>query len=525
MIVFIFNKTFRLLTENVHLLMGDHEKSLLNQVEIDRCHYKHINFYALDAEQQINDKLTMIKHYFDDISQLSSRLQQITPTSTEITHFIHELSSILGSLESKKIKLIRLKAKIPDGVLDAKRALYAADHALLSDSPEENIALKNHFVALKELMSNSNKSYNRIIKQGGTVNFILYETTMLYWKKLSEYRSQLLLIMDHINQCTQLTKTGQLVQRCLQNAIQQTPSGAETNRALRLLVKTTPHQMHRNHWMNEIGLYSIDGRRACQFLKKTDKPFFYMPDSDQMQHIDYDPECDLADLGGNCFGEAVLFMHDLSLGRFKRLCPEAGIINFQLDQTLTLPFQKILLGQAETEVSADSRHQSLQWEDVQPLILENPDFKPGDICGIFLAVNEYTQAKTAFSPGHIAVIAKLDTTLSPYKYIVFEKAIGVFGLVDDESLEYIVRQHIMAMYAGMHYSRMYFTKYGEASLATYQFVSKINPITPDSPPGKRLEAPNVGSFFEADKHLSSPGDQTLVVSAIKPREPVVPAKA
>lgn len=503
MIEFIFNKTFRLLTEHPHLLIGDHEQSLLNKVTTDRRHYTYINFYAIDAEQQINEKQQVIRNYIDDISQLSNRLQRISSPDMETQTFVNELSDILLSLESKKNKLTQLKTKIPEGMLDTKRALYAAKQASLSDSSEEDVALKNRLVTLTDFMTHANKEYNRIIKQGGSINVILFETTRLYWIKLCENTNHLHSIIDYINRCAQLTTIGQLVQRCLHSSLQKIPSTNQINRALNLLSTTTPNLMNRNHWMSQIAFSSVNGRKTCQFLQKSGQSFFHMPHSEEMYHIDYDPQCDLADTGGNCFGESLMFIHALSIGRFKRLCPEAGIINFQLDQTRKLAFQKILIGQGETHVSEKSEHQSLQWEDVKNVLIENPHFKPGDLCGIFFSMNEYTRAKRRFTPGHIAVIAKLDITQSPYKYVVFEKEIGVFGLVDDASLEYIISQQIMAIYEGMNYSKIDLTKYGEASPSTYQFISKIKPITADAPATRRPDAPNVHSFFEAVKPLSS----------------------
>ena len=114
-------------------------------------------------------------------------------------------------------------------------------------------------------------------------------------------------------------------------------------------------------------------------------------------------------------------------------------------------------------------------------------------------MNEYTQSQTSFTTGHIAVLASMDVSQSFYKYIVFEKELGVFGVVDDESLEYIFMQQIMAIYGGMNYSKIKLNKYGEATPATYQFISKIKPITEDAPQmitGQAQGKPNAHAFFE-----------------------------
>ena len=503
MIEFIFNNASLYLETYAHLLRGEHEKSLLHKVTTANKKYKHIDFYALDAEKQINDKLTMIRLYIDEISPLFNRLQQISPREVEISTFINKLTSVLLSLESKKDKLTRLQTRIPEGMLDAKRALFAMESDFLSDSLDENNALKSLLVTLKNVMHNTNKEYNCIIKQGGSIHFILFETTKLYWMKLREYKNCLKSVIDYIEQCSQLTKTGELVRRCLDNAHINTPS---TNHAMKLLDKATRNKITINRLMNDIGFSSINGRNTCAFLKDAGKPFFHIPHNENMYHIDYDPTCDLAEAAGNCSGESKMFIHALSIGRFKRLCPEAGTINFQLEQTRRWPFEKTTIGEGQTDVSAETIHQSLQWEDVKKVLIDNPHFNTGDICGMHLSMNEYTQAQKGFTTGHVAVLAKLDVTQSLYKYIVFEKELGVFGLVDDESLEYVFSQQIMAIYEEVNYSKIKLTKYGEATPSTYQFISKIKPIAEDVPQiiaNQILDKPNAHSFFETVNPLST----------------------
>jgi len=503
MIEFIFYNASRILTEYDHLLIGDHEKALLNKVTLALENYKHINFYALNAEEQINDKLTLIRNYIDEIGPLLNRLQRLSPPDAETKACITELSSVFTSLTTKKEKLIRLKTKIPEGMLDVKRALLAVECDSLSDSPDENAVLKDRLAILKDFMSNANKEYNLIIKQGGSINVILFETTKLYWMKLREYKNRLIPVIDYIDQCSQLTRTGELVRRCLDNAHGNIPS---TNGALKLLNKAAKNSINTNHLISKIGFSSVNGRRACAFLKDSGKAFFHMPHNELMYHIDYDPTCDLSEAAGNCFGESMMFIDALSIGRFKRLCPEAGIINYQLEQTRQLAFKKTPIGEGETDVSADSIHQSLQWEDAKKALIDNPHFNPGDICGMSLSMNAYTQAQKGFMFGHCAVLAKLDVTQSLYKYIVFEKELGIFGLVDDESLEYIFSQQIMAIYEEVNHSKIKLNKYGEATPLTYQFISKIKPITKEASqmiagriPGKS----NTHSFFEPGNPRSS----------------------
>lgn len=480
MIEFIFNKTSRILREHPQLFASEHEQKLLNKMTLDKNNYSFINFYALNAEEQINNKLATIEVYLSDISRVLKKLKENSVPNTELIELINEFSGIIASLENKKDKIIRLKAIIPEGMLDIKRVLHAidVDQAILSNSIVDDSMLKHLFLVLKDFMKHANKDYNKIIKQGGSLDFILFETSKLYWMKLEDYRKNLKHVMAYLKQCATLTNSGDLVLRCCQNALAKIPATAS---ALNFLGKWNLKQTTFDSLINQIGFSSTTGQKIGRYLITSGKPFFHMPHNENRYHIDYEPTLDLAETGGNCVGESMMFIQDLSVGRFKRLCPEAGIVNFQLDQTKKLSFQKTVLGQAETDVSAVSKHQSLQWEDAKEILIDNPDFKEGDLCGIFFSMNEYTRAQRTFTPGHIAVVAKLDTSKSLYKYVVFEKEIGVFGLVDDESLEYIINKQIMNIYRGMNYSKMELTKYQEASPATYQFISLIQPVTEDAP--------------------------------------------
>jgi hypothetical protein len=162
MIEYIFYNTSRLLTEYAHLLTGLREKGLAAKAQCALNNYKHINVYDINAGEQINDKLTIIREYIDEIDQLLNRLQQTSPKWDQACTFINELSDVLASLKSKKDKLMRLQSTIPDGMLDIKRSFIAAEHDALSLSPDEHSKLKQCLMMLKEMMGNANKEYNLI---------------------------------------------------------------------------------------------------------------------------------------------------------------------------------------------------------------------------------------------------------------------------------------------------------------------------------------------------------------------------
>lgn len=93
------------------------------------------------------------------------------------------------------------------------------------------------------------------------------------------------------------------------------------------------------------------------------------------------------------------------------------------------------------------------------------------------------------------VVAKLDTNLNPYKYIIYEKDFGAFGLTDDESLEYLISEQILPLYRGMNYSKIKLVKYGEASTETYDLLNKIKPQT-GIPQKESTASDSINTYFD-----------------------------
>jgi len=242
------------------------------------------------------------------------------------------------------------------------------------------------------------------------------------------------------------------------------------------LSKIRNKSVDKTNFVATLGFSDSTAVGCCNRLQRLGKNFFYLPHSNDKYHFDYNPNDDLVGTGGDCFGQSMMIISSLAQGKFKWLCPEAGLLNYQLDQSRPLPspFTKETIASAETEVSDESEHDSPQWSDLQQ-VFSDEQMKAGDLCGLTFAMNSYTMSQRSFTAGHIAVVAKLDTERSLYKYIVFEKEYGVFGLVDDASLELVVKQ-IMDMYKGMSYSKAKLVKYGEATDNTYELISSIKPV-------------------------------------------------
>ncbi|HAT9123266.1 TPA: Dot/Icm T4SS effector PieD/LirF, partial [Legionella pneumophila subsp. pneumophila] len=491
MIKDILNTIASLVEENVVVFASERGKQLLQKVKADLVSFKPINFYALDAGKQITDALKLIESYCIEMNRIFDELNHQSSVSLANEKLTHKIKNILTNLKNKQNKITQLREKIPEGMLDIKRALYIVENSFLSESEPEEKELRSKFKRIKKFMSNSNKEYLDLIKKGGLLNTVLLDTTTLYWNQLHEYSTLLNQCRITLQKSHHLTKEGQLALRCFNSAIQKMPPKKHIINALKILNKPNS----KTEAIEKIGFVSPHGREACMQLTCWGKKFFYIPRSEEMYHFDYDPKEDLNETGGNCFGESMMFIHFLSKGAIRWLCPEAGLINFQLDQTRNLKFKKATLGEGETLVSDNSPHDSLEWEDMRPVLLDNPYFKPGSLCGVIFSMNDYTKAKREFTAGHMIVVAKLDTNLNPYKYIIYEKDFGAFGLTDDESLEYLISEQILPLYRGMNYSKIKLVKYGEASTETYDLLNKIKPQT-GIPQKESTASDSINTYFD-----------------------------
>lgn len=271
MIEFVFHKVSRLLTEYAHILNDESEKKLLNKIKSDLSSYQFINFYAVRVDLQCDNKLKMIDDYLQDIGLLERKLRRTPSPGHEITFLINELKATLISLAEKKAKILRLKAKIPEGILDTKRALFVANADALSYSTQEDTKLKTQLDALKEFMKGANRAYNVLIRQGGTLSVILYGITALYWIKLHEFRVMLTQTIADV-ESSDLTPTGKLAQRSLVSALGRIPSIEQITPMLQL---TTDSNERRSHisFKPQSSFYSIDGRKICSFLQQSNKLF------------------------------------------------------------------------------------------------------------------------------------------------------------------------------------------------------------------------------------------------------------
>ncbi|RUR07824.1 type IV secretion protein Dot [Legionella sp. km772] len=469
---FVLAKIASFLEHHEAVISDMDEKNLLAKVKKDLAQFKPINFYHPEAGTQLFDALSLLQDYKIRLVSIHNGLKEKPTPSPALIKSISELDKVLFLLDNKISKLENLQRRIPDGILDVKRALWLKKE--LSSVKEKDSSLQASLGLLKEHLTKLNREYVALAKTGDSLPNMLWTTSSFYWTQLAVYRDLLKAQADLFEEnAAYLTESGNLAARCLMNALKTMPSAKIIDKVL-LSIQTT--RVNKANFVKAYGFCATMAIDCCRGLQQLKKNFFYLPHDNSRYHFDYNPADDLVGTGGDCFGQSMMLIISLAQGRFKWLCPEAGLLNYQIDQSrpLPAPFVKETLASAETEVSADSEHHSIQWDDLRTLFNEE-HFKAGDLCGLTFAQNDYTKAQRSFTAGHIAVVAKLDVERSPYKYLLFEKEFGVFGLADEESLELVVKK-IMAMYEGMNYSKVKLTKYGDATDQTYKLMTSFKPV-------------------------------------------------
>lgn len=206
----ILNTIASLIEENAEVFAGESEKQLVQKVKVDLESFKPINFYALDAEKQIADLLLLIESYYIEMSRKLDELNHQYPISLVNKKLISKIENILTELKNKQNKITQLRDKIPEGILDIKRALYIAESSFLSESQAEETEITSKFKLIKKFMSNLDREYLDLIKKGGLLNSILLDTTTLYWIKLREYSVLLKECCISLQKSHQLTEEGRL---------------------------------------------------------------------------------------------------------------------------------------------------------------------------------------------------------------------------------------------------------------------------------------------------------------------------
>ncbi|HHT9838123.1 TPA: type IV secretion protein Dot, partial [Legionella pneumophila] len=145
MIKDILNTIASLVEENIVVFASERGKQLLQKIKADLASFKPINFYALDAEKQIKDALKLIESYCIEMNRILDELNHQSSVSLANEKLINKIKNILTNLKNKQNKINLLREKIPEGMLDVKRALYIAKNSFLSESEPEEKELRLKF--------------------------------------------------------------------------------------------------------------------------------------------------------------------------------------------------------------------------------------------------------------------------------------------------------------------------------------------------------------------------------------------
>ncbi len=465
-----------------HKAIAKKNTALFEKAKKDAKLFPSMDYYHPHAQDKLSKTLEMLTEYQTSFSLLR---QTFTKDYEQV---LFEIDEILLFLSKAKNILELLIRKIPHGMLDVKRALRL-QHTKLGKLPSENEQLKNYLLLLNNFLTTINQEFIGLVQSGDSLENILWNTSLFYWEQLRDYHELLRESKNYFNNCTaNLTDSGILAAQSINNAFNEMPLLETINSSLSLMHRPG---VNKKNLLNIQGFCSPTAINCCVHLTELNKTYFHLPHHNNKYHFDYNPTQDLIEVGGDCFGQSMMIIFSLIKGEFKWLCPEESLLNYQIEQTRPVPkpLSQETIASAETEVSAQSTYNSIQWSDLYQLF-SNEHLKKDSICALSFAQNSYTKSNRSFNSSHIAVVAKLDQERSPYKYILFEKELGLFGLSDEESLEILVKT-IMNLYQKMNYSIVKLIKYGEVSEQGYQLLDSFRPFASSAP---AATASTVGIF-------------------------------
>jgi len=441
-----------------------------------------------------------------------------------------------GNLQVRLDKHKKLAEKIPEGMVDVKKALYllvarkqaentiekhekklltmtgGSDKAALentvkelksslafSDSADEDANIVAMLTELRLLMKNSVSGYRDIAIKGGELNGFLQDTTAFYWENLYLYRETLSAVNGYLKGATNLSDKGKFIARCVDEALNDMPpkesivtalakvDKVDTSLSARAKVYETPKKR-----ATDTGFYQLIATSFIEDLfKKNSGSFFYIPYNSTVYTLDHPAHQDFSDALGNCYGESSMFLQRINgvNPTFNNICPERDLLNFQLDQTRNIAGQqeKFELGAVKKDKDVDltKSDNNVKWDDIKDILLKEVDSKKnGDLC--LIKLGDATVAGHATSVGHVLGLIKMKNP-SPYKYVVYDYNFGAVGLTSDEQLKLYV-DNLLDHYCAFYSFKL--EKQGELSDAGASFISGIGALNAPAPAGDYARANN-----------------------------------
>jgi hypothetical protein len=436
--------------------------------------------------KKVNKENALLQKYLSFHLKLKEKIPRGMLDIKRALVLLQELSSIQIALEIKKKELSNLQKgnSTIEGIQKEIAQLKQKESALtFSTSENVNKKIKEMLKELQGLMSNSIKGYQELIVRGGDLNEYLHQTTAFYWENLSLYRKTLSALNEYTKHASGLTAQGTFLVECIDNAYKLTPKETAINQALNAVKKVdTDLNIRKQQYDVAVENQQIRFYRnkavtlTTSFFNTATKPSFLLPYNPVNYVLDHPENTDYADARGNCYGETQMFLQRIN-GKnpsINNICPETDLLNFQLDQTRKPSTEGAAVKLGTVLKSADQA--GLTWDSIKDLLTKEVHSKKhGDLCYFRLDGGSVKGHDTTV--GHVIGFIKMKDP-SPYKYVLYDYSYGAMGFADDEQLSIFFKEILEGEKGYCYFSKCSFEKVGEVSNECQKFVSKIKPLEP-----------------------------------------------
>ncbi len=472
----------------------------------------------IDKIQSIDENVKGYKPIANQHNRIKGKLDKHIKIATEIPEGMLDVKRALSF--QGELKVIQNKIQIEQHMLssltdpekiqsskDRLAGLEKKEQTLLSikfsATDEEDKEIKERLEELRGLMSSSIKGYQEIAVAGGDLNAFLHKTTGFYWENLYVYRKTLAAFNKYIENGLDLTPEGQLVQKCIENALNETPSNLVILNALVRVSKVDKNLNKRedkyDEYVQDILEWDSDDdesdddddsedkipvrfyKRAAvsiaeAILNEQSAPLFFIPYNSRSYVLDHPAGSDLADTLGNCYGETQMFLYRINgkNPKFNNICPQTELLNLQLDQSRSMAAtESQVIGTFEANKEAG---EFVNWNTMKDMLTQEVDSqKNGDVCWLkLMGARVPGHAKNV---NHAIGFIKLSNP-SPYKYVVYDYSLGAMGFSTDEQLGLYFKKMLEGEEALYPYSKCVLNKIAEVSDECQSFFNGPNGVKP-----------------------------------------------
>lgn len=539
---------------NINIIKGC--KSIINGIQKAKIilDIKKINMVSQTMEliEQIENKENI-----SSLSQAKDKLRRTIQAQRSSDQSIIKLKDTISHLQKKLKKTENLQEKLPKGMLDIKRALYFVylqkstrekiEKEQAKKPPEQSQQKLHKYIqqqqevkfcmddkqdveqllieqleAINKLMSSIRIEYQKLENTGGQKTIYLHKTTAFYWESLHVYRLALLNLKNHIDEISKngaLSQTGKLVEECINQAVKDLPSTEKINSGLNAskIVDNFPSEFNKQykHDKEKDQRLSYFKMQALELVKGETGPtgkYFYLPYSNIQYSLDHPSGTDFADAAGNCHGETLMFLQQIGTKQnINNICPEADLIEFQLDQTKTIE------GTSPTTLGEKiEKIEKVEWGDVEALLKHPIIDEYGDLCQISLGGLELESGAIV---GHSIGLLRIKEP-SPYKYVLYDYTLGAIGLESDDELK---KYFDNALNYYRPFKTIKLTKHSAMNQDCKNFISSIKPLEDGPLPDKVVRDRWPGKqiiMLAKYGNLNSPGSVKNVLIELEKFTPI-----